>query len=152
LSDDISEAKNALEALPSLGTQILVLASASPRRLALLNQIGIEPNHFFTARLDETPKRAEHPRYLAKRLAREKAQAAESALRKMPHLEQIQSWRLAVPFYRSRKRMMRRGNVCGFYPGAVIRFLLLFVLSRRRGGCISGWLKPGCVLRGLGGG
>jgi len=87
LSEDLSEARSALESLPSLGTQILVLASASPRRLALLNQIGIEPNHFFNARLDETPKRGEHPRYLAKRLSREKCQAAQAALRKMPHLE-----------------------------------------------------------------
>jgi len=74
-------------ALPSLGTSVLVLASASPRRLALLNQMGIEPNHFFKARLDETPKRAEHPRYLAKRLSREKAQAAREALRKVEHLQ-----------------------------------------------------------------
>jgi len=80
--------KQWLGAMPSLGMPILVLASASPRRLALLNQIGIEPHHFFAANLDETPKRGEHPRYLARRLARQKVQAAEEALRKLPHLEQ----------------------------------------------------------------
>jgi len=80
-------ARQWLGAAPSLGSPLLVLASASPRRLALLNQIGIEPNHFFACNLDEAPKRGEHPRYLAKRLAREKAQAAETALRKIPHLE-----------------------------------------------------------------
>jgi len=77
-----------LGAMPSLGVPILVLASKSPRRLALLNQVGIEPNHFFNPSLDEIPKRGEHPRYLAKRLAREKARRAEESLRQVPHLEQ----------------------------------------------------------------
>jgi len=77
-----------LGAMPFLGAPTLVLASKSPRRLALLNQVGIEPNHFFSANLDETPKRGEHPRYLAKRLAREKAHAADMALRKVPHLQE----------------------------------------------------------------
>jgi len=72
---------------PSLAAPLLVLASRSPRRLALLNQIGIEPNHFFDPNIDETAKRGEHPRYLAKRLARDKALAAEKVLRKIPHLE-----------------------------------------------------------------
>ena len=51
----------------------LILASASPRRLALLNQIGIEPEHLVPAHLDETPERGELPRKLAQRLARSKA-------------------------------------------------------------------------------
>lgn len=54
----------------------LVLASASPRRLALLQQIGIEPVALLPAELDETPRRAELPRVLAARLAAEKADAA----------------------------------------------------------------------------
>lgn len=54
----------------------LVLASSSPRRLALLQQIGIEPDALIPADLDETPKRSELPRTLATRLASEKAQAA----------------------------------------------------------------------------
>ena len=54
----------------------LVLASGSPRRLALLQQIGIEPDALVPADLDETPKRNELPRGLAQRLASEKAQAA----------------------------------------------------------------------------
>lgn len=65
----------------------LVLASASPRRLALLNQIGIDPLHLHAADIDETPKRGEHPRYLAKRLARQKAEKAEDAVRRVPGLE-----------------------------------------------------------------
>jgi septum formation protein len=54
----------------------LVLASGSPRRLALLQQIGIEPDALIPADLDETPQRAELPRTLAARLAAEKAEAA----------------------------------------------------------------------------
>ena len=55
----------------------LVLASASPRRLALLNQIGIEPDHLIPGHIDETPERAELPRRLAERLAHGKAVAVQ---------------------------------------------------------------------------
>ena len=51
----------------------LVLASASPRRLALLQQVGIEPAALIPADLDETPGKYEAPRILASRLAAEKA-------------------------------------------------------------------------------
>ena len=54
----------------------LVLASASPRRLALLEQIGFEPDALIPADIDETPKKNELPRTLALRLASEKARAA----------------------------------------------------------------------------
>ena len=54
----------------------LVLASASPRRLALLQQIGIDPDALIPADIDETPKRGELPRVLAARLAAGKAAAA----------------------------------------------------------------------------
>lgn len=53
----------------------LILASASPRRLALLAQIGIEPDLVLAADIDETPLKSELPRDHALRLAREKAQA-----------------------------------------------------------------------------
>ena len=55
----------------------LILASASPRRLALLNQIGIEPEHLVPANIDETPEKNELPRKLAQRLADQKALAAQ---------------------------------------------------------------------------
>ena len=51
----------------------LVLASASPRRLELLRQIGIEPDQVDPADIDETPGRDETPRRLALRLALGKA-------------------------------------------------------------------------------
>ena len=63
---------------------ILVLASASPRRLALLQQIGITPAHVLPADLDETPLPQELPRDHAQRLAQEKAQAAATLARKDP--------------------------------------------------------------------
>ncbi|WP_395457664.1 Maf family protein (plasmid) [Azospirillum melinis] len=51
----------------------LVLASASPRRLDLLRQIGIVPDAVDPADLDETPLRDELPPQHALRLAAEKA-------------------------------------------------------------------------------
>ena len=53
----------------------LVLASASPRRLELLRQVGIEPDLVDPADIDETPGRDETPRRLALRLAQEKTAA-----------------------------------------------------------------------------
>lgn len=60
--------------------QPLVLASASPRRVELLAQIGVEPALLQPADIDETPLRAEHPRSLAKRLSRQKAVRAQEKL------------------------------------------------------------------------
>lgn len=59
----------------------LVLASGSPRRIELLQQAGIEPDRVFPTDIDETPLRSEHPRSLAKRLAREKAENAFERLK-----------------------------------------------------------------------
>lgn len=53
----------------------LVLASASPRRLELLRQAGVEPAAIDPSDIDETPKPDETPRRLVERLARDKAQA-----------------------------------------------------------------------------
>lgn len=61
-------------------THKLVLASGSPRRIELLQQAGIEPDRVLPADIDETPLRSEHPRSLAKRLSREKAEKALMAL------------------------------------------------------------------------
>ena len=56
----------------------LVLASASPRRLQLLAQIGVTPDRVVATDIDETSRRDEVPRLYAERMAREKAQAAAS--------------------------------------------------------------------------
>ncbi|MCB1650692.1 MAG: septum formation protein Maf [Alphaproteobacteria bacterium] len=53
----------------------LILASASPRRIELLKQIGIVPDDVIPADIDETPLKGELPRDLALRLSREKALA-----------------------------------------------------------------------------
>jgi septum formation protein len=58
----------------------LVLASASPRRLMLLDQAGIKPDALRPASLDETPKKGEMPRALVARLARAKAEAARDQI------------------------------------------------------------------------
>jgi septum formation protein len=50
-----------------------VLASASPRRLDLLRQIGVTPDAVEAADVDETPLKDETPRQLAMRLASAKA-------------------------------------------------------------------------------
>jgi septum formation protein len=55
----------------------LVLASASPRRLDLLRQIGIVPDHVEPADIDETPHRGELPAGHVVRLAEAKARAAQ---------------------------------------------------------------------------
>jgi len=64
-----------------IGRPKFVLASGSPRRLALINQAGIEPDALRPADIDETPKRGELPRACATRLARNKAEAALATLR-----------------------------------------------------------------------
>lgn len=51
----------------------LVLASASPRRLDLLAQIGLTPDEVCAADIDETPLKGETPRRCALRLAGAKA-------------------------------------------------------------------------------
>jgi septum formation protein len=64
----------------------LVLASASPRRLALLQQIGFEPDALLPADIDEIPHKGESPRSLAVRLAVEKAEAAAKVMHTRPEL------------------------------------------------------------------
>lgn len=53
----------------------LVLASASPRRLELLKQVGIVPDEIDAADIEETARRGERPDRLAERLGMEKALA-----------------------------------------------------------------------------
>lgn len=53
----------------------LILASASPRRLELLAQIGVVPAGIHPADIDETPRKGELPEPYAARVASEKAAA-----------------------------------------------------------------------------
>ena len=76
-----------------IGRPKFVLASGSPRRLALINQAGIDPDALKPTDLDETPHRGEIPRAYATRLAHAKASAAlenvklDDALRGLPESE-----------------------------------------------------------------
>ena len=65
----------------------LILASGSPRRLALLQQVGIEPEMLCPVDADETPLKSEAPRSLAKRLAKDKAELAAEKMKRSGDLE-----------------------------------------------------------------
>jgi septum formation protein len=58
----------------------LVLASASPRRLRLLAQVGVEPDALRPTSIDESARRGEMPRAYAARLARTKAETARDQI------------------------------------------------------------------------
>lgn len=58
---------------------MLVLASASPRRLELLKQLGIAPGKVAPADIDETPLKTELPAQYARRIASEKARKVAAA-------------------------------------------------------------------------
>ena len=62
------------------GRDSLILASGSPRRVQLLAQIGVEPDHIVPTGINEEPRRGEVPRNLAMRLARQKAEAAKATV------------------------------------------------------------------------
>ena len=66
--------------------RLLILASASARRLQLLGQVGIEPDKLLPAEIDETPQRKELPRALAARLAHTKAEVARHNAGRDPQL------------------------------------------------------------------
>ena len=64
---------------PEMRPSRLILASASPRRLALLRQIGIEPSAIVPPNVDECPLAGEQPAAYAKRLAQTKALAVAAS-------------------------------------------------------------------------
>ncbi|MBY6241724.1 Maf-like protein [Methylosinus sp. Sm6] len=72
---------------PTAARPLLALASASPRRLALLQQIGLDADALLPTAIDETPQRNELPRSLAARLSGEKAAAAVKLIAYRPELE-----------------------------------------------------------------
>jgi septum formation protein len=58
----------------------LLLASASPRRSALLEQAGLPADRILAADIDETPHPKESPLAYAERIARQKAEAVQARL------------------------------------------------------------------------
>ncbi len=65
----------------------LALASASPRRLQLLEQAGIAPDALRPASVDESVSKGEVPRHIVRRLARAKAEAALKITKTEPEFE-----------------------------------------------------------------
>lgn len=61
--------------MPDTASPDFILASASPRRVNLLRQIGIVPDQIIPADIDETPLKSERPRQLVARLAEQKVTA-----------------------------------------------------------------------------
>jgi len=70
-----------------VGRSKLILASGSPRRLSLINQVGITPDHLLPADVDEIPLKGELPRACANRLARVKAETALANVRRDEELK-----------------------------------------------------------------
>ena len=77
-----------MTANPPIARPKLVLASASPRRLALLQQAGLDADALLPADIDETPHRGELPRAYATRIASEKAAAAVKLRATQPELKE----------------------------------------------------------------
>ena len=113
----------------------LVLASASPRRIDLLRQIGIEPALVDPADLDETPLHGEAPRDYALRMARAKLDsvaarhpgklvlAADSVVavgrRILPKAETEQDARRCLALMSGRRHRVLGGVAVGRVPGTV---------------------------------
>lgn len=114
----------------------LVLASGSPRRLTLLEQIGITPATVLAAELDETPLKNELPRALACRLALAKAlhvasehsQAAVLAAdtvvacgrRVLPKAESEQDARTCLKLLSGRRHVVHGGVALAMPSGKVM--------------------------------
>ncbi len=113
----------------------LVLASASPRRLDLLRQVGIEPAKIDPAHIDETPGPRELPRAYALRMAKAKLAAvagrhpgalvlaADSVVacgrRILPKAETVAEARACLGLLSGRRHRVLGGVAVGGASGAV---------------------------------
>ena len=126
----------------------MVLASASPRRLDLLAQIGIVPDQVDPAELDETPLRAELPAQHASRLAEAKARlvaerhpdafvlgadtVVASGRRILPKAEEERQARACLALLSGRRHRVL-GGVCLIAPnGRVARRLVTTAVTFKR--------------------
>ncbi len=114
-----------MTAEPAAPKTKLILASASPRRLALLEQAGLTADALLPADIDETPHKGESPRALAIRLASEKAAAAARVRASHPELKEsyliaadtvVCVGRRILP--KTRNARKKRRNVSSFSPAA----------------------------------
>ena len=133
-------------AAPSIPT--LVLASASPRRLDLLRQVGLEPAEIDPADIDETPEPREAPRAYALRMARAKLAAvaarhpgavvlaADSVVvcgrRILPKAETEQQARACLTLLSGRRHRVLGGIAASGVDGAVRTRLVETVVRFKR--------------------
>ena len=123
----------------------------SPRRLALLQQAGIEPDALLPADVDETPLRSESPRELVRRLARTKAEVARKTARNRdelrgrlhPRRRHGRGGRHAASCRKPRWSTKRR-LACGCSRGGRTASIPPFAWSRRRTRCANGWSRRAC--------
>lgn len=117
----------------------IILASASPRRLELLAQVGIVPSAVIPADIDETILKAEKPCALALRLAKGKAAkiaeahkdayilAADTVVavgrRILDKPRDEQDARLALELMSGRRHKVY-GGICVIAPGGAQKFTL----------------------------
>src|SRR5487761_2501059 len=100
-----------------IGRPKFVLASGSPRRLALVNQAGIEPDALKPADIDESPLKGEIPRAHANRLARAKAEVALANVKLDDELRG--AYILAADTCRRPNCSTRRHSACACCPAAI---------------------------------
>jgi septum formation protein len=129
-------------------TPPFVLASASPRRLALLDQLGLSPDSILPADIDETPLPTELPRQHAARLAESKARAiaddntdaivlgADTVVargrRILPKAEDEETARACLALLSGEKHRVY-GGVCIIMPGGgAIQRLVMTAISFKR--------------------
>ena len=126
----------------------LILASASPRRLDLLRQVGLEPAEIDPADIDETPGPQEAPRAYALRMARAKLAvvagrhpgaivlAADSVVvcgrRILPKAETEQEARACLSLLSGRRHRVLGGIAVGGADGAVRTRLVETVVRFKR--------------------
>ncbi len=126
----------------------LILASASPRRLELLRQVGLQPAKIDPADIDETPEPREQPRAYALRMAKAKLAAvacrhpgalvlaADSVVacgrRILPKAETEQQARACLALLSGRRHRVLGGVAVGRADGVVRTRLVETVVRFKR--------------------
>lgn len=126
----------------------LILASASPRRLALLRQIGVGPDLVAPADIDETPGKDELPHRLALRLAEQKAAAvapdhpdcfvlaADTVVgvgrRILPKAETLEEARFCLDLLSGRRHRVTTGMALGTPEGRIISRRVTTIVQFKR--------------------
>ncbi len=113
----------------------LILASTSPRRLQLLEQIGVKPSLVMNANIEETPLKAEKPSEFAKRMALAKASKIFSFNQDQYILAAdtvVAIGRLILPKAKTKKDVEKSmtllggrnhrvyGGICLIHPGGIV--------------------------------